>query len=421
MILGRGVAETYKAIVAEYDQLLQDAGRADTSIYKDLKGVPWLLQRRIGRPLAEWTDEDILTVYQSRSKQARYFYSNFLAFLIFRGYYRPTLRLLVNLSSLSRKHSRDLAPYRQRICETSRQLRYTSAGAGVVLRLLIWLLALTGKPLEELTRPDFEIFKDEHAAWYQATHTARTTDPRLYRLERCLVHWGIIPEARVVLRHEEHFARLRHEPIRQAILVHMQWCDAKYKPSSIHSRRASLLNFFLWFQDCYPNRSRLDNVTRSVALEYGRYLKAKVENGTYSPKYRNDLYRGMRLFFDFVIDERLDTSPDRNPFGKRDMPSDPDPVPRYIPDHDLRVVLGYCNNGRIGRSASQRYRPDPEQVEAPHPGREGSQRPHYSPHFSVSDYSASVAGIRMGTRQRLSLHTLRPTLAKRHERLHHCS
>jgi integrase len=346
MILGRGTSTTYEAIVAEYEQLLHNTGRTETSIYKDLQGVPWLLQRRIGKSLAEWTDEDILSVYQSRSKQAQYFYSAFLAFLIFRGYYRPTLKLLVNIfSHLSRQHRKALAPHRQRISETLSKLHYTTDGAGTILGLLIWLLAMTGKPLTELTRADFETFKDEHSAWYRATRTSHIVDPRLYRLERCLVHWGIIPEARIVLRHEEHFAQLHHQPIRQAIRIHMQWCDAKYKPSTIYARRAAVLGFFRWFQNHYPERSRLDDVTRPVALKYGQFLKSKVEDGTYSPKYRNDLYRSVRLFFDFVIDERLSTSPDRNPFARGDMPSDPDPVPRYLSDHHLRTVLEYCNNG----------------------------------------------------------------------------
>ena len=70
-----------------------------------------------------------------------------------------------------------------------------------------------------------------------------------------------------------------------------------------------------------------------------------MDDGKYSLKYRNDLYRGMRLFFDFVIEEGLETSPDRNPFGKHDLPYDPDPVPRYIADRELRQILDYCNQG----------------------------------------------------------------------------
>jgi integrase len=349
MILGHGTAETFEAIVAEYDQFLRDTGRAESSIYDDLKNIPQTCLRRIGKPFAEWTEEDIVALYHNRAKQSHYFYSAFLAFLLFRGYYRPTLNLLIALPShLCRQHGHALAPYRQKIKETQEQLHYyVSSHVGSELNLLIWLLAITAKPLEQLTRADFDSFRDEYQAWYRGIKqpNAGRPDARLSRLERYLVHWDIIPEAKFIFRHEEHFARLRHEPIRQAILTHMQWCDVKYSPSTIHSRRAAVLGFFLWFQDHHPERSRLDSVTRPIALEYNQFLKNKVEEGTYSPKYRNDLYRGVRLFFDFVIDERLSTSPDRNPFARGDMPSDPDPVPRYLSDHHLRTVLEYCNNG----------------------------------------------------------------------------
>jgi site-specific recombinase XerD len=164
-------------------------------------------------------------------------------------------------------------------------------------------------------------------------------------LEFYLIHWDIIPPAKRVLRHETHFAQLRHEPIRAAILLHLQWCDAKYKPSTIYTRRAALFNFFLWLQDSYPHSASLDSVTRAIALDYARYLKQQVKAGRYSLLYATDLQRCVRLFYNFVIDERLDTSPDRNPFTMHDLPRRNDPVPRYLADHEIRSVLTYCDNG----------------------------------------------------------------------------
>jgi len=349
MILGRGSAETDEAIRAEYAQFLQETYHVESStILQRLLGAPGVMQRRIGHPPSRWTDEQIIVLYRGRQKATRYPYSAFLAFLFFRGYRRATLHLLTTLPlHLTRQHRPALAPCRQQLTEARERLGYAPIPVGTELRLLIWLLAMVSKPLKELTRADFDAFHDEYQAWYQQTgrRGGGKPDARLYRLERYLVHWGIIPEAPVVLRHEEHFARLHHQPIRDAILTHMAWCNAKCQPSTIYSRRAALLNFFLWFQGLYPTRSRLDQVTRPVALAYGCYLKGKVEEGTYSPKYRNDLYRGVRLFFDFSIDERLDTSPDRNPFAKHDLPQDPDPVPRYLSDRELRIVLEYCENG----------------------------------------------------------------------------
>jgi integrase len=347
MILGRGSAQTEEAIITEYYQFLYETHGVQATIQR-LQVAPGIMQRRIGKPIRSWTDEEIIALYADRQKATRYTYSAFLTFLLLRGYRRATLHLLTALPlDLGLQHKAALALHRQRLQQTQEQLGYAASSPGGQLKLLVWLLAVVGKPLEELTRTDFDTFRDEYQAWYQETRRRADglPDARLFRLEQYLVHWGIIPEAPVVFRHDEHFARLRHQPVCDAILTHMQWCDAKYRPSTINSRRAALLNFFLWFQECYPHRSCLDQVTRSVTVEYARYLKGKVEEGTYSSKYRTDLYRCMRLFFDFAIDERVDTSPDRNPFGKHDVPQDPDPVPRYISDHELRTVLQYCHNG----------------------------------------------------------------------------
>ncbi len=348
MILGRGSAKTDQAVIAEYHQFLHDYKQQENSeIYKRLFGAPEVMLHRTGKPIQQWDDDEILKLYANRAKTTGYTYSIFLAFLFFRGYRRATIYLLSRLPiELVRCHRNALLPHRQHIQETCKALHYYPGPVGSELNLLIWLLAVAGKPLDELTRTDFELFRSEYQKWYQESGKRIENRPnaRLFRLERYLVHWGVIPAAKIVFRHEEHFALLQHEPIRQAILFHMKWCDGKYKPSSIHSRRATLLSFFLWFQGNYPDGDRLDQVTRLVALEYAHYLKNLVEDGKYSLKYRNDLYRGMRLFFDFVIDEQLETSPDRNPFGRKDLPWDPDPVPRYIADQELRLVLDYCNN-----------------------------------------------------------------------------
>jgi len=347
MILGKGNAQTQTAIIQEYHQFLEGQAFCP-KILKMLKGAPGVMVRRIGKPLSAWEDEDILGLFPGREKQARYSYCAFLAFLFFRGYRRATLSLLTQLpTSLVRMHREALLPSRQHLQEACQALKYETQRVSRELQLLIWLLAVVGKPLKDLKRTDFEAFRDEYQTWYRQAKRRKDggPDPSVYRLERYLVHWKIIPPARKVFKHEEYFARLVHAPIRDAILAYIHWYDAKSRPSSVNSRRAALTAFFLWFQEKHPSCARLDDVNRKVALAYAHHLKQKVETGEYSSKYRTDQYRGMRLFFDFAVDERLETSPDRNPFGKHDVPPDPDPVPRYIPDRELRQVLTYCQNG----------------------------------------------------------------------------
>lgn len=349
MILGRGQAHTEEALIADYHRLLWDGHPATSqTIESRLLSAPMMMKRNIGKPIFQWTDADIIGLYASRRKFTQYAYSTFLAFLFFRGYRRATLFLLTSLQlSLARHFRPALVPIRQRLQEAERQLHYTPTGKVTVLNLLLYLLVVSGKSVEELTRADFDTFAEEYQTWYRGEKKRRNggPDPNLFRLERYLIHWNILPAAKKVLQHEVHFAFLRSEPIRNAILTHLQWCAAKYKPSTIFTRRAALLTFFLWFQEEYPDSSALNEVTRSVSLAYLRYLKDKVKDGTYCLNYSRDQQRCVRLFYDFVIDERLDTSPDRNPFSLRDMPRQSDSVPRYLSDAEVRSVLAYCHNG----------------------------------------------------------------------------
>ena len=78
-----------------------------------------------------------------------------------------------------------------------------------------------------------------------------------------------------------------------------------------------------WFQEHFPDADRLDAVSRTVALSYAQHLKHQVDAGQYSLRYQRDLYTSIRQFFDFVIDEGLETAPERNPFSFRDVPGKP--------------------------------------------------------------------------------------------------
>ena len=350
MILGRGTATTDAAIIAEYRTFLASESGIATERVRNRVGVAaGTVWKRIGKPIAEWSEEDMLALFSGRCKMVVYGYSAFLGFLIFRGYVRVRHMSFYEAFPLGlcRLHRPALQPIRERLERTRKELGYAAESAGSVgsvLNLLIALLAFSGKPLPELTRADFDSFRTTYDQCYQAAErrAGGEHDWRLPRLERYLVHWGVLSPAHRVFKHDEHFAALQHASIKHAILEYMRWCDAKYQPSTIYTCRASVLGFFRWLQADYPQIGRLDGVTRPIALAYAAYLKRKVDDKTYSPKYRTDLYRCIRLFYEFAIVERLETSPDRNPFAAGDTPSDPDPVPRYLTDHDIQTVLRYC-------------------------------------------------------------------------------
>ena len=146
------------------------------------------MQRRIGKPIRDWTDEEIIALYVDRQKKTQYCYSAFLAFLLFRGYRQPSLYLLTSLPHKpGRQHRAAILPYRQRLLQTKEELGYTRSRVENELKLLIWLLAIVGKTLEELTRADFDAFWDEYQTWYRETGQ----HPRAGQTVTCIAWNGI--------------------------------------------------------------------------------------------------------------------------------------------------------------------------------------------------------------------------------------
>src|SRR2546421_12900387 len=98
MILGRGNAQTDEAILCEYQQFLQDSGQVPSpSTLKIFGGGAAAVYRRMGKPMGNWSEEDILALYQDRQSATWHVYNAFFAFLFFRGYCRATIRLLEEL------------------------------------------------------------------------------------------------------------------------------------------------------------------------------------------------------------------------------------------------------------------------------------------------------------------------------------
>jgi integrase len=346
MILGRGRAQTDEEIIAEYYHFLETMNhfKHPTTVQR-VRAIPHSLLRYLGKPIVSWNDEDVLRMYQGYTCNRPI--NVFVTFLLFRGYLQLCVATLGKLSPTFSQQCRPaIEPFLQKLEVTRQQLGYATYGksVGTMFNLLVWLLVVAHKPLNELTRADFEAFRDEYKAWYphDKPHFDGEYDYRLYRLEQYLVHWKVIPPAQKVFRHEERFAQIRPGPIREAILLYMTFCQAKLNPSTIDNRRTHILAFFLWFQQHYPTSNHLEDVSREVALAYAGYLKSREQEGHCTQNYRRDLYTSIRLFFAFVVDERLEAAPLRNPFSVKDTPQKPDMLPRYLSDQELRIVLSYC-------------------------------------------------------------------------------
>jgi len=347
MLLGRGSAQTDEALFAECARYLEQAGHI--VIPKNQQRIltsAATLRRQIGKPILEWTEEDILTAYQTRKKAFIYSCNVFLTFLFLRGYRRPSFQLLKSMGvELSRQWKPILEPYRKRFEQTAATLGYVDAmdigdATNIMLRLVFWC----GKPLEEVTRDDFEQFREAYQGWYCQKRRDGYPDPRVHRLEQFLLHLEIIAPVQTEFQYEAQFAELTHPSIRRALCFYMDWAKAKYRFSTLFSKRRALQLFFLWLQEHYPSVEYLHEVTRPLAIAYAQYLAQQGVAQTFKQQYRSELYHMVRLFFDFLIDEQFDERVQRNPFSSKDVPGKPDMIPRYIPDSETRAILAYCEH-----------------------------------------------------------------------------
>jgi len=348
MILGRGSAQTDDALITEYHQFLEARKGAEHPVrLARLHNVPLVMCQDIGKPPLQWSEDDILRVYEAQRRKVWDHFNVFLSFLFFRGYMRPSVSLLSRLRIvLGRQWSEASEPYRRRIRATAEQMGYQHRNDSYELTLLLWLLVTVGKPLEEITREDFETFRESYRQWHQQLEDKRVGGPprpKLFRLEKYLVAWGIIPKATLLFHHERQLASLQQTTFREAIVTYLKWCEVKYKVATMEMRRIAVLAFFIWLQATYPQIHRLDQVTRSVALAYLQHLKQQHEAGCYGKRYHHSLYESLCRFFDFAVGEPLETAPLRSPFQVQDVPRQPEMIPRYLSDHEVHTILEYCN------------------------------------------------------------------------------
>src|SRR2546430_15030999 len=126
MIMGCGMATTDAELIAEYRQFVTTYRTLQSEhTRRQLLAAPAVLCKHIGKPVLEWTDEDIRIVFANKSKRTAYFYRPFFTFLLFRGYRRATFPLIETLHiTLSEHWTTFVAPYRLKVEQAEKDLGY---------------------------------------------------------------------------------------------------------------------------------------------------------------------------------------------------------------------------------------------------------------------------------------------------------
>ena len=139
-------------------------------------------------------------------------------------------------------------------------------------------------------------------------------------------------------------AEISSSEVRETWVLFFKWYEAKGSTSTLHSRRAGVLRYFLWRQERSSFERLSEAVDCATAIDYSRHLRGLIDDEVYSAFHATDLYRSMKIFVDFVIEESLTDVGFRNPFKSGDMPTLPDPLPRFIADANIKKIHAYCKH-----------------------------------------------------------------------------
>lgn len=357
MYLGRGLGQTDDEILSEFHTFYQEYGaKHPNSVLARSCYAPQVMLRWIGAPIHTWTEDQVstfvITYNQTHTARARP-YVPFLAFLILRGYFCPSQTFLLRHHiSFSRNFTDHFIPLRKRIQATCKELGIRTSqrhDAGREVNLLVALLVHADAPLERL--PD-----DAFTAWYGAFRTAWVeTRGRLtgrsnwvtfraaaYHIKACLTAWGLLASPNRLTADQIRLQSIQSPALREGVERYIRWCAARLRGSGPKTAAYAATTFILWAQaylrqECGQDFLRFDDISRDVAVAYVTYLRSR-----HSAYHSRGMAGAVRRFFEFAIDERLPTIPDRNPFSRKDMPDKSDQTVRYFDDAHLRAILAYC-------------------------------------------------------------------------------
>lgn len=261
MLLGVGTAHSDAEIIDEFHALYrQNCAACHWKGNKDRFNAPFNLRRRIGKPILEWTEADVYGVLHDSnlSPSTVQAYSTFVAYLLLRGYFRATLRFFDGWpADISRLFPGPLAPLRQRVSTTmapfcSRQATLNRVGRE--LNILVQLTTYIGRPLESITRPQFEAFRSAAKNLRLEQHGSAPWNSSLGitlgHIEKCLIAWGYLPPAPATpSAHERRMMAIRSPVLRQTLDRYIAACAVRLQPKGVQHVREEVPRFFLWAQE----------------------------------------------------------------------------------------------------------------------------------------------------------------------------
>ncbi len=276
---------------------------------------------------------------------------SFANFLFLKHYLRPTMAyLLTARPQLARVAKRFL--YRElheQLFKVGQQLGYAESVLGPSLNFLFCIMVYVGKPAEDLTEIDLQLFEQKMRTYQPpqgAAFSLRTGSNHLYRVRILLFHAGFSPTP--PLRYRPSPARSREElwedipvPLRQLVWRYLDQMNTVRAPDTVKNIEGYLRRFFAWLARTAPHVERLEQITRGHIEAFKQWLQT-TPCATGKPYHRHTIsgtLSALRCFCQTLQEWDWPEAPKRLLVFANDLPLPDAPLPRFLDDAQAAALL----------------------------------------------------------------------------------
>lgn len=248
------------------------------------------------------------------------------------------------------RHADDVAA----VVDTAEQLGWSANWTRQVSRLSLPILCLrAGKPLGEVTDPDFDVFTAELDRSACISSSARDhTLRRLFALAEACYQLSLTArprrrQGRVAHTPAELAEGIAQPAIRGDVIRYAHTLATTLKRSSVYARIKTIMVLCDWLAAHHPHVRRLDQLHRThhiepfLAWERHRPWRGANSGGrTISlTQFHHDIV-DLRCFFDDLACWGWPSQPKQRLLFPSDIPRMPEPVPRALPPDVDRALMG---------------------------------------------------------------------------------
>jgi len=283
----------------------------------------------------------------------------FINFLIIKKYYRPDYDYLFGQSihTLSSELFKTSSIGRLlEFKECAIKLKFGEYHESLIPKVLLRVMAHTGKEIDELVPGDFEDFRNA----IDIKEKLRREIKEHYRfsinaVQVILYHMGILKElpihqaANKTIPYSDKLSFIKSDSIRNCMLAYLEKIRSTHKKSTVSGYALSFYHFMKFLQEHDPAVNEINQLSRQKHIEpwliwVSNYKKlTKTGEEEISMEHKKNLIVNLKSFFYDIMEWEWVEAPTKLLVFGSDIPKIPRLLPRYIPQDQEKSFLCAVN------------------------------------------------------------------------------